>query len=197
MHKAVGLGATSGTVFMGEGTSHSRLSNRIGLPQARKEVVMIAVNQQLDNLLHRMVETDFKIVKRGRGIAFTIPFQSWQPQAEIEHSISKSSYYCLITIVDRGKSVECVRSARTAGATGGTLVHGRGAGVPANYYFPLKIEPQKDLIIIIAEGKDMGRIRNRIYTDLELEKPGNGILFVLPITQVSGFTTSNDGEPRA
>lgn len=196
LQKAVDLGATGGTIFMGEGTSHSRLSNRMGLPQARKEVLMVAVNQELDNELHQALQADFKINKKGRGIAFTIPFQNWQHQNENNHSVAESSYYCLITIVDRGKSVECVKSARAAGATGGTLVHGRGAGVPANFYFPLEIEPQKDIVFIIADRNDVARIRTRIYTDLHLDEIGNGILFVLPITQVSGFTANKNGEAR-
>ncbi|NLO92917.1 MAG: hypothetical protein GX389_01505, partial [Clostridiaceae bacterium] len=36
-------------------------------------------------------------------------------------------------------------------------------------------------------------IRLRIFADLELEKPGNGIIFTLPVTRVTGLY---QGEPE-
>ena len=52
------------------------------------------------------------------------------------------------------------------------MIHGRGAGIPTNFYFPLVIEPQKDIVMIITTRDKVSTIRERIFSDLELGKPG-------------------------
>ena len=41
----------------------------------------------------------------------------------------------IMTIVEKGKGREIIKAARKAKARGGTMIHGRGAGVPQDYYF--------------------------------------------------------------
>ena len=74
-----------------------------------------------------------------------------------------------------------MNAARAAGARGGTLIHGRGAGVPTDFYYPLLIEPQKETVLIISPKDQAPSIREKIYSDLELNKPGQGIIFTLPV----------------
>ena len=45
--------------------------------------------------------------------------------------------------VEKGKNREIIKTAREAKARGGTIIHGRGAGEPQDYYFPIHVEPQK------------------------------------------------------
>jgi len=101
-----------------------------------------------------------------------------------------------MTIVDKGKSRNCIKAARAAGAKGGTMIHGHGAGIPTDYYFPLVIEPRKDIVFIVTPKDKMIPIREKIFTDLELEKPGNGILFVLPVTRTSGLLENRSEEQK-
>ncbi|NLP00686.1 MAG: hypothetical protein GX386_10420, partial [Clostridiaceae bacterium] len=106
------------------------------------------------------------------------------------------SHYCIITVVDKGRGKECMKSARLAGARGGTLIHGRGAGIPTDFYFPLVIEPQKDIVMIITTKDKVSTIRERIFSDLELGKAGHGILFTLPISRTSGLAENRSGDSK-
>jgi nitrogen regulatory protein PII len=99
-----------------------------------------------------------------------------------------------MTIVDKGRSKACIKAARAGGAKGGTLVRGRGAGVPMDFYYPLVIEPQKDIVLVVSTKEKAASIEERIFTDLELGKPGNGILFTLPVTQATGLYESRSEE---
>lgn len=99
----------------------------------------------------------------------------------------KYSLFCIMTIVDKGRGGDCMKAARTAGAKGGTLFHGRGAGIPTDFYFPLVIEPQKDVVMIITAKDKVVSIRDKITTELELEKAGQGIIFVLPVLKANGL----------
>ena len=92
-----------------------------------------------------------------------------------------------MTIIDKGKSNDCIKAAKAAGATGGTVMHGHGAGVPTDYYFPLIIEPQKDIVMVITVKDNVRPIKDRIVKELELYKEGNGIIFVLPVIKMSGL----------
>jgi hypothetical protein len=198
LRKAQDCGATGGTIFLGEGTAHSKFLDAMGLSEIQKEILMISASHELNSQLHEIVYEDFSFFKKNKGIAFSIPLKRCFLDLEkkvVETSTSNVShdYCCIITIVDKGRSKACLEAAGSAGAKGATLIHGRGAGIPTDYYFPLVIEPQKDIVMIISTIDNAPNIRLRIFADLELEKPGNGIIFTLPVTRVTGLY---QGEPE-
>ncbi len=199
LRKAQECGAVGGTIFLGEGTVQSKLLEMIGLTEIHKEILMISASDELCARLHQVISEEFMLNKRNRGMAFSIPFKRWQSQTVgqkhrvLQEKIS-SPYLCIMTIVDKGRSKSCIKVAREAGAKGGTLIHGRGAGIPTDFYFPLVIEPQKDILMIITTKDEVSQIRGKIFTDLELAKAGNGIIFTLPVSQVSGLLENRSDE---
>ena len=80
-----------------------------------------------------------------------------------------------------------MKHARAAGARGGTIVHAHGAGVPQDFYFPLTIEPQKDIVMIVAKRESATQIRKAIYVNMQIERKGAGIIFALPATRTLGL----------
>lgn len=197
LRKAQECGVAGGTVFLGEGTVQSKLLEALALTEVHKEIVMISAPSGVSGKLHDMLNNEFKLSKRNKGIAFSIPFQQWQLGTEQEQDSSSKlspSHYCIMTIVDKGRSKACIKAARAAGARGGTIIHGRGAGIPTEFYFPLVIEPQKDIVLVVSPKDKVSAIRERIFTDLELGKPGNGIIFTLPVTQATGLYESRSEE---
>ncbi|MGI6086039.1 MAG: P-II family nitrogen regulator [Acetivibrionales bacterium] len=201
LHKAQECGAKGGTILLGEGTVQSKLLEKMGLTEIHKEILMVSASEELSDKLHDTLNKTFMFYKSNKGIAFTIPFKRWQSKSSEKEDRSTSannnaSYYCIVTVLDKGRSRNCIKSARAAGAKGGTLIHGRGAGIPTDFYFPLVIEPQKDIVIILTTKEKVSAIRERIYSDLELGKAGNGIIFTLPISRVSGLFESRSEENR-
>lgn len=201
LHKAQECGATGGTIFLGEGTAPSKLLEKMGLSEVHKEILMIPASEELSEKLHITLNETFSLSKSNKGIAFTIPFRRWQKQSSRQEEKSPSyddniSYYCIITVVDKTRGKECIKSARDAGAKGGTLIQGHGAGIPTDFYFPLVIEPQKDVVMIITTKNNVSAIRERIFSDLELGKAGNGIIFTLPISRTSGLFESSFEEKK-
>lgn len=185
-------GATGGTILLGQGTVNSKFLEVLGVTETQKEILIIPASKELDAKLHKTIGETFKFSKRNKGITFSVPFKHWGPnESEQDHNIDKDddrfTHCCIFTIVDKGRSKDCIVAARAAGARGGTLVHGRGAGVPTDYYYPLVIEPQKDTLIVITPKDKATSIREKIYSDLELDKPGNGIIFTLPVSRASGL----------
>lgn len=201
LRKAQEHGATGGTIFLGEGTVQSKLLEMIGLTEIHKEILMISTSEELCDQLHKTISETFMLSKRNRGISFSIPFKRWQLHTSGEEEkpseyIVNASHFCIMIVVDKGRSRDCMKSARAAGAKGGTLIHGRGAGVPTDFYFPLVIEPQKDIVLILTTKEKVSSIRERVFTDLELGKAGNGIIFTLPVNHVSGLFENRSEENK-
>lgn len=192
LHQAKEYGAAGGTIFYGTGTVQSKLMEKMGLTETHKEILMISATDQLCDDLHKILSENLNFSKRNKGIAFTIPFRRWKPK-DFEQGQEKTTnrmeppYFCIMTIIDKGRSRDCVKAARAAGARGGTIIHGRGAGIPTDFYFPLVIEPQKDIVMIVTTKDKVTSIREKIISDLELEKAGNGIIFILPVIKTSGL----------
>lgn len=201
LRKAKECGATGGTIFLGEGTVQNKLFDKLGLTEMHKEILMISSSNALCDNLHEKLNEEFMLCNRNKGIAFSIPFKRWplQPFGEEKESPPDdidAPYFCIMTIVDKGRSKDCIKAARAAGARGGTLIHGRGAGIPTDFYFPLVIEPQKDIIIIVTPKDKVSLIRERIFFDLELGKAGNGIIFTLPVNRATGLFENRSEECR-
>lgn len=185
-------GAEGGTILLGEGTVQSRLMEALGQVKSHKEILMIAIPDRLDEKIHHMLYDNLGLSMRNTGIAFSIPLKRWQTHDTLraddaEQKTTVYPYYCIMIIIDKGRSRECVKSARAAGARGSTIIHGRGAGVPENYYFPLVIEPQKEMVMILTPKDKVAPIKERLLSDLELGKPGNGIMFIHPVCRASGL----------
>jgi nitrogen regulatory protein PII len=198
LSKAHEFGATGGTIFLGEGTVQSnRLLNILGLNEAQKEILMIECTEQICSDIHDKLSEHFMFSKKNKGIAFSIPFVRWKLKSNEEenrelHRDFNSSHFCIMTIVDKGRSKDCIKAAKSAGAKGGTIMHGHGAGVPTDYYFPLIIEPQKDIVVILTSKDSVTAIKDRIIEELELYKKGNGVIFVLPVIKMSGLVESKE-----
>ena len=190
LKKAQALGAQGGTVLLGEGTMQSRLYDLFGINQTHKEVLLMAVPNDLNNSIYGMLKDEFRLHKRFRGIAFAVPFRRWQPDMPDElpaFDRSSTPYTLLTTVVAKGQGHDCMTIAREAGAVGGTIMHARGAGVPKDFYFPLIIEPQKDMLLIVAPAQEASRIRDSIYSRMGLEKAGAGIIFSMPVQSTIGL----------
>ena len=81
-----------------------------------------------------------------------------------------------------------VDSAKAAGATGATIISARGTGVrEAKTFFGLSLEQQTDIIMFLVEELTLPSIMEAIQEAGEFHKPGTGIAFALPVSQVVGL----------
>lgn len=97
-------------------------------------------------------------------------------------------YSIIFTIVENNKDEAVIQSAELAGSRGGTIIHARGSrSYLGKTFFPGSIEPEREIVIIIAENDKVQAICNRINTDLQLELTGKGIIFVAPVDRAIGL----------
>ncbi len=192
LRQAKACGVTAATIFLAQNVIPNTLAEKLGLADLHKELLMLSVSDPDCEALHRLFDAQAPASKKAKPLVFSIPFKAWplSDHGQHEHRFFSSdqvTHHCIITIVDQGRGKACIRAARAAGVRDALLIHGRGAGVPADYYFPLVIEPQKDIIMVLAATDRLTLIRDRIFTDLGLDQVGSGILFTLPVDRPRGL----------
>ena len=99
------------------------------------------------------------------------------------------TYELIFCIVNTGFSGTVMDAARSAGATGGTILRGRGsAGKEAEDFFHIQIEPEKEIVMILAPVEIKDNIMTSIYKEAGLASAGQGIIFSLPVTRTAGLS---------
>lgn len=198
LHASKELGATGGTILLGKGTVQSNLLEFLGLNEIRKEILLMAIENDFDEYLHNELTKKFSFEKPNHGIAFSIPLKSCfginhlkNKTKLIKKGENNMSYEAIFTIVDRGLAEEVLAAAESAGSTGGTIIHGRGSGTHETAkLFNIEIEPEKDIVLILAETNNSETISNTIREKLDIDKEGKGVLFTLDVSRTSGLYKS-------
>ncbi|RLC00542.1 MAG: P-II family nitrogen regulator [Deltaproteobacteria bacterium] len=81
-----------------------------------------------------------------------------------------------------------VDAAKEAGATGATIIPGRGTGIKeAKTFFGLSLEAQTDIILLLVEEHLATKILDVIKKTGKFHEPGTGIAFVIPVEHVVGL----------
>jgi nitrogen regulatory protein P-II 1 len=94
----------------------------------------------------------------------------------------------IVTIVDKGWGDTVLEASIKAGAEGGTVMIGRGIGVHENQkILGIAIEPEKEIVLSVTHNNMTDAILNSIISTCNLERPGAGIAFVLPVDRVAGI----------
>lgn len=96
-------------------------------------------------------------------------------------------YHLIICIVDKGRAEEVIEAASKGGSKGGTIMNARGSGIhETGKVFSMDIEPEKEVVIIVSEAHLTESITSNIVNELDIELPGNGIIYVQDINSCYG-----------
>jgi len=194
-------GVNGGTIFLGRGTVKSHILEILGLNESKKEIVMMICESELENYLHEVFSKEFHLEKHNHGIAFSISVKKVLGLSETKSSFTNDSdlggpydmeHEVIFTIVERGLGQDVVDAANAAGSTGATIIDARGSGIHENVrFFSMRIEPEKEIVMIITEKAKSNNIVEAIKEKMKIEEPGNGILFVMDVNKTSGLVKSN------
>ncbi len=94
----------------------------------------------------------------------------------------------IITVVNKGWGDKVLEASMNAGAEGGTILLGRGIGIhDTKSVLGICIEPAREVILSLTYPEKKDEILQEIVSAAELDKPGTGIAFVVPIEKVAGI----------
>ena len=104
----------------------------------------------------------------------------------------------IVTIVNNGFSGDVMDYAKKAGASGGTIVKGRGTNSnETEKLFGIDITPEKQVVLILAPKEKKDGIMKSIIEGVGLNTLGKGICFSLPVDNILGVSEGFCGKDTA
>lgn len=95
--------------------------------------------------------------------------------------------YLIVSIVRRGWGDTILEATMNAGAHGGTVLFGRGIGRNEQQrVFGIQIEPEKEIVLTVVPAELKDTVLQAVEEAAELNAPGKGLAFVLPLEKVIG-----------
>ena len=107
----------------------------------------------------------------------------------------KTDYEMILCIVNRGFASTVMDAAVSQGATGGTVIPGRGTANPeAEQFFHISIEPEKELVMIVVPSALKDAVIKEIYARAGTGTDSKGIVFSLPVEDAVGLRKADEPE---
>ena len=195
-------GPSFSVMTLGKGTAGSRILNYLGLGETEKVVVFsILPTSEVRDVVEKMDEAlDMK--RPGHGIAFTLPMDRACAKGTVK-TISDSEedggskvehtykHELILAVVNRGYNQDVMDAARQAQATGGTIIHAKGFALDgAAKFFGVTLQPEKELVLILAPSERRDDIMQAIAQKAGLRTPAGTVTFSLPVSSVVGLQSS-------
>ena len=187
------IGALGGTIFLGKGTVGNHFLNILGVSEIRKEIFVTIIDSSIEDTLYQAMSDKFCLNKPHHGIAFSIPLKNCLEIGNTKY-VSKAKkegvnkLEAIFVIVDKGLSDDVLDSAKEAGSTGGTIIHGRGTALDeTEKLFNIVIEPEKEIILIISGAEKTEGIITSINNNLSLDKSNKGVIFTVHVNRSLGL----------
>jgi nitrogen regulatory protein PII len=93
----------------------------------------------------------------------------------------------IVSVVRKGWGSTVLDASVKAGARGGTVLFGRGAGIhEQEKIFGMSIEPEKEIVLTVVYADQVDTVLNEIVRAAELNDTGRGIAFVIAVEKVVG-----------
>lgn len=93
----------------------------------------------------------------------------------------------IVAIIGRGFFDYVVSSARDAGATGATILYGRGTADADKQVLGISLQPEREIVLILVKKSDRRKIMQAISDKTSLMEEGRGFCFSLPVSDVFGI----------
>lgn len=187
------------TMTHGMGTASPSVLDYFGLVETKKDIYLAVIPDYIEEKILNSLNKNFKIESPGTGIAFTVPISSsnrYVSQAfekntdtkEVVKMKKEKKYHLIITIVLEGHLEQVMNAAKRVGASGGTVIRGRGLGnKEAVKLFGFEIEPGRELVLNVVEEEIKNKVMEEITKEVGIKTPGKGVCIALPVDSAIGF----------
>lgn len=102
----------------------------------------------------------------------------------------KEATEMIVAVINRGYADFVVDASRDAGASGATVLYGRGvyANKENAILNGVKIQGEKEIVLIVVKKSQRKKIMQEISDRTHLQEKGNGISFCVPVNKIMGLT---------
>lgn len=183
----------------GKGTAAESMLELLGIESVEKHIFVTVADRDTTKELISLHRKRLFTGVPGHGIVISIPVKSvgggktlaYLSQNKIPEKRApelSAAYELIIVIGNEGSTDTVMNAARAAGATGGTVIHGKGTGAKAGEkFYNVSIAKEKEVILIVAQTERKADIMKNILEKAGPESPSGAIVFSLPVNETAGF----------
>ena len=179
LYKSHGVTVSMRTV--GSGTAVQETLSTLGLEKTEKAVLLAVVTAESWQKIQKDLRRKMQIDVPGTGIAIIVPLSSIGGKRELgfliqgqefvreeEGTLKETKHELIVAIANYGYNTQVMKAAEEGGATGGTVLHGKGVGMKrAEQYLGVSLVSEKEEIFIVAKSEQKNAIMSAI-----MEKAG-------------------------
>ena len=195
--------------MMCRGTATTEHLSLYGLLPTQKALLTTVADGEQTRRLMRAAKLKLFIDIPGNGIMMSVPIKSIgggrtmayltdrqnpggeKPALQFDHEL-------IYVILNEGCSDLVMAAARSAGATGGTVLSAKGTGIKESEKFlGISLANEKDVVMIVAPTEKKAAIMRAIIEQAGPGTPASAICFSLPVTQVAGLREFDEEDDAA
>lgn len=196
---AAALDLPQTVTLLGHGTAVQSMLDLLGIESTEKRVIMTVANPEKTRKFIKEMRRQVYIGIPGHGIIMAVPIKSVGggktlaylnngEQQSARYTPELSDRYELIVIVaNEGRTDQVMNAARAAGATGGTVLHGKGTGSQNKKFYNVSIAAEKEVILMVAPSDRKAAIMQSVLHHAGPDSDAGAVLFSLLVSEVAGF----------
>ena len=173
-----------------KGTAQDEHLSLYGLAATEKALVFTVADGEQTKKLMRAAKLRMFIDIPGNGIMMSVPLKSvggGRTMAYLTDNMNMNSDKPSMEF-NEGHSDMVMAAARPAGATGGTVLAGKGTGArESEKFLGISLASEKDLVLIVAESGKKAAIMKAIVKEAGPGTDAGAICFSLPVSGVEGL----------
>ena len=181
------------------GTATDDVLNYLDLEKTEKVMIETMVYSDQVGEVKECLLNKLELYTPGYGIAMFIPidciggnfakgyFLREREEKEKTMSDNQCKSVLILTVCNKGNTDLVMDAARSAGATGGTVVKAHGTGAELAKFFGVTISEEKEMVYIVAKREERDKIMYAIMEKAGKNTPAFGVVFALPVESVLGI----------
>ena len=180
-----------------------------GLAPTEYALILTVADEEQTRRLIRQTRLRMFIDIPGNGIMMSVPLKSvggGKTMAYLtdnktvtgEMPDMNTTHELIVVILNEGCSDMVMAAARPAGATGGTVLAGKGTGArESEKFLGISLASEKDVVLIVAEKTKKAAIMKAIMKNAGPGTQAGAICFSLPVTNVEGLRRIDAEDDKA
>ena len=185
-------------VLHGRGTATDRMLDLLGIESRENRIVLTVADPQKTRELIEEQRRVLYLGMPGNGLVIALPIKSIGGGKTLAYLSGDASpkytpeaaydYELILAIANEGCTDMVMDAARAAGATGGTVIHGKGVGQEnAKKFFNVSIAQEKEVVMIVTYRPQKAAIMQSILKLAGPDSKAGAIVLSLPVSEIAGL----------
>lgn len=194
-----GLGLPFCISLHGHGTAVQSMLDILGIESTEKRILLTVADAAKTKKLIAEQRRRMYVGVPGHGITFAVPIKSVGGGKTLEFlnggTYEKTAkpagdfaYELIIAVANEGRTDTVMNAARSAGAAGGTVLHGKGTGGKGDtVFYNVSLAAEKEVILIVSRAEQKAEIMREIIKNAGPSTEAGAVVFSLPVSDAAGF----------